>query len=211
MKEPRGLYAITPDGLRGRELLDRTEAALRGGARLLQYRDKSADQNRRLADARALRELCMDHDALLIINDDVELCRASGAQGVHLGEDDTALEEARAHLGADIIIGISCYNDLARAHRAAAAGADYLAFGAVFPSSTKPGARKAGLELLRRARGELSLPLVAIGGITPENAPSVIETGVDMVAMIQGLFAQADIAEAARAIAQQFQAFRGSP
>jgi len=211
MKELRGLYAITPDGLRGRELLDRAEAALRGGARLLQYRDKSADQDRRLADALALHELCMDHDALLIINDDVELCRASGAQGVHLGEDDTALEEARAHLGADIIIGISCYNDLARARRAAAAGADYLAFGAIFPSSTKPGARKAGLELLRRARGELSLPLVAIGGITPENAPSVIETGVDMVAMIQGLFAQADIAEAARAIAQQFQAFRGSP
>ena len=211
MKKLRGLYAITPDGLHGRELLNLAEAALRGGARILQYRDKSTDSNRRLADARDLAGLCKAHDALLIINDDLELCRASGAQGVHLGEDDTALEEARARLGAGVIIGISCYDDLARARRAAAAGADYLAFGAVFPSSTKPKARKAGLALLRQARVELTQPLVAIGGITPENAPSVIETGVDMVAMIQGLFGQADIAGTARAIAQQFQAFRGNP
>jgi len=211
VKKLRGLYAITPDGLHGRKLLDLAEAALRGGARILQYRDKSTDSNRRLADARDLASLCKAHDALLIINDDPELCRASGAQGVHLGEDDTALEEARARLGAGVIIGISCYDDLARARRAAAAGADYLAFGAVFPSSTKPKARKAGLALLRQARVELTQPLVAIGGITPENAPSVIETGVDMVAMIQGLFGQADIAGTARAIAQQFQAFRGNP
>ncbi|WP_457673140.1 thiamine phosphate synthase [Thiolapillus sp.] len=206
-----GLYAITPDGLHGRELLERAEAALKGGARVLQYRDKSDDQARRLTDARALARLCARHQALFIINDDVELCRASGAGGVHLGEDDTALDMARARLGAGTIIGISCYNDLARARRAAAAGADYLAFGAVFPSSTKPGARQAGLELLRQARRELALPLVAIGGITPENAPSVIETGVDMVAMIQGLFGQPDITAAARAVNQQFQAFRGSP
>ena len=211
MNELHGLYAITPDGLHGRKLLEQAAAALRGGARILQYRDKSADRERRLAEALSLGELCKAHDALFIINDDVELCRASSARGVHLGEDDTALEEARARLGAGVIIGISCYNDLARARRAAAAGADYLAFGAIFPSSTKPKARNAGLALLRRARAELSLPLVAIGGITPENAPSVIETGVDMLAMIQGLFGQADIAGTARAIAQQFQAFRGNP
>ena len=211
MKKLLGLYAITPDGLHGRELLEEAGAALRGGARILQYRDKSTDRSRRLADARALAGLCKTHEALLIINDDLELCQASGAQGVHLGEDDATLDEARARLGADIIIGISCYDNLGRARRAAAAGADYLAFGAVFPSSTKPNARKAGLALLRQARAELSLPLVAIGGITPENAPSVIETGVDMVAMIQGLFGQADIAGTARAIAQQFQAFRGNP
>ena len=149
--------------------------------------------------------------ALLIINDAAALCRASGAQGVHLGEDDLSLEQARTLLGPDAIIGISCYNDLGRAHQAAAQGADYVAFGAIFPSTTKPLARRAGLELLRQARKELHLPLVAIGGITPENAPSVIETGVDMLAMIQGLFAQPDLEKAARRIDHTFKAFRGNP
>jgi thiamine-phosphate pyrophosphorylase len=211
MTKLHGLYAITPDGLQGQALLDQVQAVLQGGCRILQYRDKSTDQTRRLAEAVALCDLCENHDALLIINDDLELCVYSGAHGVHLGENDASMEAARARLGRDAIIGISCYNDLARAHQAAARGADYVAFGSIFLSSTKPGARKAGPALLRQARGELSLPLVAIGGITPENAPSVIETGVDMLAMIQGLFAQPNPEETARRIDQTFKAFRGNP
>ncbi|WP_456374104.1 thiamine phosphate synthase [Thiolapillus sp.] len=206
-----GLYAITPNGLQGHALLDRVQAILRGGCRILQYRDKSTDQDRRLRETRALRQLCERHDAMLIINDDPELCRASGAHGVHLGENDATLEEARLQLGANAIIGISCYDDLGRARQAVDKGADYVAFGAIFPSSTKPGARQAGLELLRQARGELALPLVAIGGITPENALSVIETGVDMLAMIQGLFAQPNPEQSARRIDETFKAFRGNP
>ncbi|BAO43152.1 thiamine phosphate synthase [Thiolapillus brandeum] len=206
-----GLYAITPRNLHGPALLEQVEALLRGGCRILQYRDKSQDREQRLNQARDLGTLCRKYQALLIINDDTDLCQASGAQGVHLGEDDMSLEQARALLGPEAVIGISCYNDMERAHQASAQGADYVAFGAVFPSSTKPLARRAGLELLRQARKELSLPLVAIGGITPENAPSVIETGVDMLAMIQGLFAQPDPEKAARRIDQTFKAFRGNP
>jgi thiamine-phosphate pyrophosphorylase len=205
------MYAITPQNLHGPALLEQVEALLRGGCRILQYRDKCPDQEQHLNQARELGMLCHQYQALLIINDDAALCRASGAQGVHLGEDDLSLEQARALLGPDAIIGISCYNDLGRAHQAAAQGADYVAFGAIFPSTTKPLARRAGLELLRQARKELHLPLVAIGGITPENAPSVIETGVDMLAMIQGLFAQPDLEKAARRIDQTFKAFRGNP
>ncbi len=206
-----GLYAITPQNLHGQALLEQVQAVLQGGCRIVQYRDKSTDSRRRQKEAQALRTLCEHHQALLIINDDIALCRNSGAHGVHLGETDSSLEQARATLGPNRVIGISCYNDLARAHQAASRGADYLAFGAVFSSSTKPQARRAGLDLLRQARRELSLPLVAIGGITPENAPSVIETGVDMVAMIQGLFTQPDLEEAARRIDQTFKAFRGNP
>ncbi|MFT3790276.1 MAG: thiamine phosphate synthase [Rudaea sp.] len=191
----RGLYAIS-DGPRP-DLLAAAEAALRGGAVLLQYRDKTGDAARRAREARALKELCARFEVPFIVNDDVELARVSGADGVHLGESDGDIASARARLGADAIIGASCYDSIARARQMAAAGADYLAFGAFFPSPTKPNARRAAPNLLREAK-PLGLPRVAIGGITPDNAPPLVEAGADFLAAISGVFAQADPEAAAR-------------
>ncbi|WP_062537877.1 thiamine phosphate synthase [Mizugakiibacter sediminis] len=197
----RGLYAIT-DGPRA-DLLDAAAAALDGGAALLQYRDKTADGPRRLQEARALARLCADRGVPLIVNDDVALAAAAGAAGVHLGEEDAAIAEARARLGDGAIIGASCYDSLARARQLAAAGADYLAFGAFFPSGTKPGARRAAPALLREARA-LGLPLVAIGGITPDNGGPLIEAGADYLAVIAAVFGAADVRAAARRFADLF-------
>ncbi len=206
----RGLYAITPERLRGRSLLEAAEAALAGGAALLQYRDKSDDQRRRLSEALALNRLCRRYGALFIVNDDVELARASGAQGVHLGRQDAPLEEARRRLGGGAVVGISCYDRWARAVEAARMGADYVAFGAFHPSPTKPQAVRAHPDLLRRARRELDLPVVAIGGVTAENAEPLIRAGAHMVAVVQGLFAQPDIRAAARRISALFEPPRGA-
>jgi len=191
----RGLYAIT-DGPRP-DLLAAVKAALRGGVALLQYRDKTADSARRAFEARALRELCARFEIPFIVNDDVELALAAGADGVHLGEDDGDIAAARARLGAGAIIGVSCYDSPARARHLAAAGADYLAFGAFFPSPTKPNARRATPEMLREAK-PLGLPLVAIGGVTPDNARPLIDAGADFLAVISGIFAQVDPEAAAR-------------
>jgi len=190
-----GLYAIS-DGPRP-DLFAAVKAVLHGGAALLQYRDKTTDSARRAFEARALRELCARFEVPFIVNDDVELALAVGADGVHLGEDDGDVAAARARLGAGAIIGASCYDSLGRARQLAAAGADYLAFGAFFPSPTKPNARRATLDLLSEAK-PLGLPLVAIGGITPDNAPPLIEVGADFLAAISGVFAQADPEAAAR-------------
>jgi thiamine-phosphate pyrophosphorylase len=195
-----GLYVITED----RPPADRpvaagVEAALRGGARVVQYRDKSEDRARRLEEARALKRLCGDHAALLLINDDVELAAAVAADGVHLGRDDPDLAGARARLVAGSLIGITCYNQFERAQQAAAQGADYIAFGSFYPSPTKPQAVHADPELLRRAKRELSLPTVAIGGISPENGAALVRAGADMLAVISAVFAAPDITAAARA------------
>lgn len=197
----RGLYAIS-DGPRP-DFLAAVEAALRGGAALLQYRDKTADSARRAFEARALRELCARHEVPFIVNDDVDLALAVGADGVHLGEDDGDIAAARARLGAEAIIGVSCYDSLARARQLAAAGADYLAFGAFFASPTKPNARRATPDLLRAAK-PLDLPLVAIGGITPDNAPALVGAGADFLAVISGVFAPADPEAAARRYAAMY-------
>jgi len=197
----RGLYAIT-DGPRP-DLLAAVKAALRGGVALLQYRDKTADSARRAFEARALRELCARFEIPFIVNDDVELALAAGADGVHLGEDDGDIAAARARLGAGAIIGVSCYDSPARARHLAAAGADYLAFGAFFPSPTKPNARRATPEMLREAK-PLGLPLVAIGGVTPDNARPLIDAGADFLAVISGIFAQADPEAAARRYAAMY-------
>jgi thiamine-phosphate pyrophosphorylase len=196
----RGVYAIT-DRPR-RDLIAVVDAALTGGAAIVQYRDKSSDDDRRRAEAQAIKDACDRHGAPLIINDDVDLAAEIGA-GVHLGEDDGDFASARARLGPDAIIGVSCYDSLDRAHAAAEAGADYLAFGAFFASPTKPNARRATIELLRAAKS-LGPPIVAIGGITPDNAPSLIEAGADFVAVISGIFAAADIEHAARRYATLF-------
>lgn len=201
----RGLYAIS-DGPRV-DLFDVCAAALDGGARLLQYRDKTNDAPRRLDEASALQALCARFDVPLIVNDDVELAAAVGAAGVHLGEDDGDLASARARLGAQAIIGVSCYDSLERSRHFAAADADYLAFGAFFPSPTKPHARRATIELLREARA-FGKPLVAIGGITTDNAASLIEAGADCVAVVSALFGAKDVRAAARRFASLFDVVR---
>ncbi|GAB3382172.1 thiamine phosphate synthase [Azotobacter armeniacus] len=203
----RGLYAITDSQLlQGGKLLPYVEAVLKGGARLLQYRDKSNEDARRLREAEALRDLCLRHGAQLIINDDLELAVRLGV-GLHLGQQDGSLSAARALLGPKIIIGATCHGQLALAEQAAADGASYLAFGRFFDSSTKPGAPPATPELLEQARTRFAQPLVAIGGVTLDNAPGLIRRGATMVAVIHALFAAANATEVerrARAFSQLF-------
>lgn len=201
LERRRGLYAIT-DGPR-EDLLAVCASALAGGARLLQYRDKTDDAPRRHAEATALFRLCRAHDVPLIVNDDVALAQAVGAEGVHLGEEDADPAAARARLGADAIIGVSCYDSLDRAAELARRGASYLAFGAFFPSPTKPAARRATPALLQAARG-FGRPLVAIGGITPDNARGLIDAGADFVAAITGVFGAGDVRSAAARYASLF-------
>ncbi|HEY6610845.1 MAG TPA: thiamine phosphate synthase [Pseudomonas sp.] len=207
MKTLRGLYAITDSQLLadGR-LLPYVEAALKGGAKLLQYRDKSEDAARRLRQAEALRELCLRHGAQLIINDDAELAARLGV-GVHLGQEDGSLAAARALLGRDAIIGATCHARLELAEQARQEGASYIAFGRFFDSQTKPGAPAATPELLEQARARFRLPIVAIGGVTLDNAPALIARGASMVAVIHALFAAENAAEVerrARAFSQLF-------
>lgn len=201
MRKPdlKGVYAITDLELTpGAELRRAVEQALRGGVSLVQYRDKTAAAGLRLERAGELLELCSRYEVPLIVNDDAALARAIGAAGVHLGGADMPVAEARALLGADAIIGVSCYNKFETALGAAAAGADYVAFGSAFPSPTKPGAVRAPLTLYRQARESLRVPVCAIGGIDAGNAQFLIDCGVDMLAVISGIFAQNDIESAAR-------------
>jgi thiamine-phosphate pyrophosphorylase len=202
-----GLYAIT-DGPRP-DLLDVVTQALAGGARLLQYRDKSGDSTRRYSEAAALRQLCDSYAVPLIINDDVALALAVAADGVHLGRDDDDLAAARAVLGQDAIIGVSCYDSLQRAKTAATAGASYIAFGAFFPSPTKPLAPRASIELLRQSAA-LDVPRVAIGGITPDNAASLVEAGADYLAVISAVFGAADVRHAAQSFTNLYSSFCGT-
>ena len=193
-----GLYAVTPDVADTAVLLAKTQAALAGGARLLQYRNKTADENLRREQAAALRELCRRYDALLIINDHVELAREIDADGVHVGADDAGVAAARTRLGQGKIIGATCSSDLQRARAATAQGADYVAFGSFFASAVKPSAVRAPLALLQQARREVAVPVVAIGGITLDNAAQLIAAGADAVAVISALFAAPDVEVATR-------------
>lgn len=193
----RGLYLLTPDDNDTARLLQRVDAVLEYAA-LLQYRNKQADAALRRTQAEALMRRCEDAGVALIINDDAVLAAAINADGVHLGEDDGDIGQARACVGEAAIIGVSCYNDPARARALAAAGADYLAFGAFFPSSTKPGARKADPALLTQC-AVLGLPQVAIGGISTDNGAQLVAAGADLLAVISGVFDAADPPAAARA------------
>lgn len=188
-----GLYAITPEIADTPTLLHKTAAALDGGARVVQYRSKSDDVALKHEQAVELLVLCRRHRVPLLINDDVRLATLIGAEGVHLGENDATLKEARINLGPDKIIGVSCYQDLAAARRLAAEGADYVAFGSFYPSSTKPGARACPIALLTEAKQALEIPIVAIGGITPDNAAALVAAGADAVAVISALFDAPDI------------------
>ena len=211
MTRPRiprlGLYALTPDQPASfAALLDGLEAALRGGAGLVQYRRKSVAPETALAELRAAKALCEQYQAPLIVNDSVELSLAAQVAGVHLGKDDALLEEARRRLGPSAIIGVSCYDSLGRAIDAERGGASYVAFGSLFPSTTKPGAVRCPVETLTRAREELSIPVIAIGGITPDNAAALIAAGATHLAVCGALFDAADPHAAARAISDLFQA-----
>ena len=195
----RGAYLIADrTHLGGDQLEPAVRAALDGGVRLVQYRDKSDDAERRLAEARTLAALCHDHGALLLVNDDPHLARDAGADGVHLGRDDLGVAEARAVLGEGAIIGVSCYNEIERAFAAERAGADYVAFGSFHPSPSKPDAVRAPLALLKRARARIHLPIVVIGGITPANAGPLALAGADAAAVVSGVLDADDITAAAR-------------
>jgi len=198
-----GLYAVTPDLADTADLVARVEAALAGGAGAIQYRSKCADAALRYRQAEALVRIARERGALCIVNDDATLCAAVGADGVHLGETDGSAAAARAIIGPERIIGISCYNDFALAEAAVAAGADYIAFGSFFPSSVKPDARRADIALLARA-GTLGVPVVAIGGITAANAGKLERAGAYAVAVISAVFDAPDVEAAARAIAGQW-------
>jgi thiamine-phosphate pyrophosphorylase len=196
----RGLYAITREGYPdAAALAEAVAAAIRGGAAVAQYRAKSAADP--LAEAERLLAVCRAGGVPLIINDDVELAGRIGADGVHLGKDDPNLEKARRILGPDAIIGVSCYDSVERAVQAEAAGAGYVAFGRFFPSRTKPGAPCARLETLAGAKRRLSVPIVAIGGITPENGGPLLEAGAGLLAVIDGVFGAGDPERAARRFA----------
>lgn len=200
-----GLYAITDARLIPEiRFADTVEAALKGGARMIQYRDKTDDHHKRLQQARVVRQLCDRYQALSIINDDLELALASQAHGLHIGRDDGALADIRQRLGKDKIIGVSCYNQLALAHVAQQQGADYIAFGSFFPSPTKPDAQTASLDLLIQARGEIKIPICAIGGITLNNARQLLHAGADMLAVISDVFAQEDVFSASHAYRKLF-------
>jgi thiamine-phosphate pyrophosphorylase len=201
-----GLYAITPDLADTDDLLRRVHAALRGGARVLQYRNKTAAPALRLAQAQALQALCAEFGVPLIVNDHLDLAIAVGAAGVHLGSDDGNLAEARAQLGPGRLVGASCYDRIELAQAAIAAGADHIAFGSFFASGVKPDAARPPIDLITRARQRFGVPVVAIGGITPANAPQLIAAGVDAVAVISALFAAPDIEHAAREFRSLFAA-----
>jgi thiamine-phosphate pyrophosphorylase len=207
LKPQRGLYAITPAyQTQDAPLAQQVQLAIAGGARLIQYRDKTDDADRRQREVGALLAVCRAVGVPLIVNDDIELALSAGADGVHLGCDDGDPAAARRRLGPEAIIGVSCYDQLARAREAQAAGADYVAFGRFFPSASKPQATPADPELLRQARRELDLPLVAIGGITPDNAPALLAAGADLLAVIHGVFGQCDVRAAAQGYARLFPA-----
>ncbi|MCX7144732.1 MAG: thiamine phosphate synthase [Sulfuritalea sp.] len=214
----RGLCAVTVDDPLLPRLSALVKAALDGGAPFVQYRNKMASRPLRRAQAAEMLRICRASGAKLIINDDVWLAVEIGADGAHLSRDDApggSLAAARDALGPKRILGVSCYNELARGEEAAAAGADYIAFGSMFSSRTKPAAVRAPLDLLGEARRRFALPVAAIGGITLDNAPEVIAAGADMIAVVSDLFDAMDIKARAAAYQQLFnqgaQRDRGRP
>jgi thiamine-phosphate pyrophosphorylase len=189
----RGLYAITPDIADTEALARKVEQALKAGVAMLQYRNKMLSKDRRLLQAKELASLARGYGVPFIVNDDVEIALAVGANGAHLGKDDGDIAAVRAKLPGKIL-GASCYADLEKARAAVRAGADYVAFGSVFPSPTKPAAVRAPLALFGN---DLGVPLCAIGGITLQNAPAVIAAGASLLAVISDLFDAPDIGERA--------------
>ena len=201
----KGLYAITPDLGDTEALLRMVEAALEGGARALQYRNKVGDAALRLEQARGLARLCRSHRVPLIINDYLDLALEVGAEGLHIGAEDGSIAEARRRLGPDRILGVTCYQKIENALEAARVGANYVAFGGFFASPVKGGSGGAPMSILGEAKRRTGLPVVAIGGITVDNAPQLVAAGADSVAVITALFSAPDVKAAAR----QFSAIFG--
>ncbi|HYA19347.1 MAG TPA: thiamine phosphate synthase [Burkholderiales bacterium] len=193
-----GLYAITPDLDDTQKLITQVQLALQGGARWLQYRNKSADQSLKLQQANALMSVCREFAVPLIVNDSLDMVLETDAAGAHLGIQDCSIPDARIKLGKNKIIGASCYDDLERALKCQAQGADYVAFGSFYPSSVKPDAARASLTLLREAKARLSVPVVAVGGINLQNAGLLIDAGADAVGVISAVFNAPDIMETAK-------------
>jgi thiamine-phosphate pyrophosphorylase len=181
------------------------EEVLEAGARAIQYRDKTCDYERRLEEAKRLVAVCHCFGVPLIVNDDVELARRVGADGVHIGEHDRSVSDARKVLGETAIVGVSCYHSLERALAAQSCGATYVAFGRFFPSVTKPGAPRASIDLVRRSRPVIHLPIVAIGGITSENAGPLLAAGVDLLAVVDAVFGKPDPGLATREFTKLFE------
>jgi thiamine-phosphate pyrophosphorylase len=201
----KGLYAITPDSADLNTLIQKTQWAIEGGAFMVQYRSKIHDRDVKMHQCAAILRLCREYEIPCIVNDDVDMCRILEADGVHLGEKDDNIAEVRHILGEDAIIGSSSYDQLDRAKSAQKEGASYVAFGAMFPTSTKPNAPRATLALLKEAKREIQIPIVAIGGITVNNAHDVIKTGIDAIAVITSLYDAKTIKETAETFAKMFQ------
>ena len=201
----QGLYAITDEHLIAPEKFEQSiEQALKGGARIIQYRDKSGNAVKRLQQAKQLKNLCHRYNALCLINDDIDLCLSVAADGVHLGKEDGDITQARKRLGDNAIIGASCYGQISLAKQAESKGADYVAFGAIFASLTKPLAKTVGVDILQQAKSQIDIPICAIGGIETDNAKQTIESGADMLAVISSLFAQKNIVRTAEQFSQHF-------
>ena len=200
----KGLYAITPDMADSNSLLLKTQLAIEGGAFMVQYRSKIQDRDVKMQQCAAILRLCREYKIPCIVNDDVDMCRVLEADGVHLGKKDDNIAEVRSILGEDAIIGSSCYDQLNRAKLAQKEGASYVAFGAMFEPSPNPNAPRATLELLREAKSQIQIPIVAIGGITMNNAHDVIETGIDAIAVINSLYESNSIKETAETLSSMF-------
>lgn len=200
-----GIYAITPESTDTRRLLTMSEAALKGGVAVLQYREKIGDVALRHEQASELQALCREYGVPFLVNDDLRLADLLGADGVHLGKDDGSIREARIILGPGKLIGVSCYQELERAREAQRLGADYVAFGSFFPSPSKPQASQANVSVLSMASREITLPIVAIGGITVDNAGALLDAGADAIAVISALFDAPDVEAAARQLNALFE------
>ena len=204
-KKIQGLYAITdPNLLTDNILYDRVSQAIDAGISVLQYRNKIASYDIQQQQAERLNTLCQNNQVLFIINDDIKLAKQVSADGVHLGKEDNNIRQAREQLGETVIIGISCYNQVQQAIDAEQQGADYIAFGRFFPSKTKPHAIAADPQIITLAKQKISIPIVAIGGITIENANTVIKAGADSIAVINGIFAENNVFNAVKELAQLF-------
>jgi len=206
MRNWQGLYAITDTRFKGDDIAQQVLKAVQGGARVIQYRDKSDDAALRLKEAAAIAEVCRTNNVIFIVNDDIELAKAVNADGVHLGHTDASFDKARDILGDAAAIGVSCYADIERAKAAQTMGASYVAFGRFFSSSTKPNAPTVSLDVLVEAKKQLNVPVVAIGGITQDNGAPLINSGADMLAVVNGVFGAPDITLAAQSICNLFDA-----